>query len=133
MIFIRSRKNPKEYGLPFQLNDSRSGRHPQYLPNDRVYVTYKLDPNRHKWIEAQPEDGFSYLLNEIDTQHPERTARLEVAFRVVECQHWMTANGDFADTLIPSQDHTILEAETDRGEEVFLKMLKELDPSWFDA
>ena len=40
MIFIRSRNKPQEYGLPFQLLDRRAGRHPEYHPNDRVFVTY---------------------------------------------------------------------------------------------
>lgn len=134
MIFIRSRNKPQEYGLPFQLLDRRAGRHPEYHPNDRVFVTYRLDPNRHRWIETRKQDGFTYSVDGSppDPQRPERTAELEVAFRVVECQHWMTANGEFADTLEPRLDHTILEAETDSGEEVFLKMLKEVDPQWFE-
>lgn len=135
MIFIRSRGKPQEYGLPFQLFDRRTGSHPQYRPNDRVFVSYPLDPQRHRWIETRPQDGFTYTIHAAppDPQHPGRTAALEVAFRVAECQHWLTASGDFADTLEPRQDHIILIAETDSGEEVFLRMLKEIDPDWFNG
>lgn len=134
MIFIRSRSKPQEYCLPFPLHDRRAGKHPEYWPNDRVFVTYRLDPSRHRWIEAHPQDGFTYTLDNPsrDPQRPERTAALEVAFRVVECQHWLTASGVAADTLEARQDDTILVAETDSAEEVFLRMLKEVDPGWFE-
>jgi len=136
MIFIRSRNKPQEYGLPFQLHDRRVGHYPQpYRPNDRVFVRYWLDPNRHRWIENRRQEGFTYTIHTdlYDPQRPERTAELEVAFRVVECQHWFTADGEEAATLHPVKDQTILEAETDSGEEVFLRMLKEVDPDWFEG
>lgn len=131
MIFIRSRGKPQEYGLPFQLVDRRTGAANPYLPNDRVFVKYRLDPRRHPWLETIAPDGFQYT--RADALPDERTAELEVAFRVVERQHWMTASGDFAYTLESRQDDTILVAETDRGEEVFLRMLKEVDPDWFNS